>query len=93
MKTEAKITQLYKSPSEFVMATCQLHGNEDDDRFECKIKGDNQYKAQLWQWVKGNWKDGIDCEVEFSDIDSEGMPKDAIIVYIPSFTPILIQPK
>lgn len=59
MKITVLLVQLYKaSEPEYIMGTCHIADKEDDDRFECKIKGDKQYKEQLWQYVKGQW-DGM----------------------------------
>lgn len=82
MKQKVLLTQLYKAPApEYIMGTCHIADNEDDDRFECKIKGDKQYKEQLWQYVSGQWK-GMTCEIEFTDVNSRGIPIDALIIKI-----------
>lgn len=85
MKNDFKLTQLYKTKQpNYMMGTCMLH----DDRFECEIKGDENLKNQLWQFVRGNW-DGLTCRVEFDDIQN-GLPKNGIITSIKGFSPILI---
>lgn len=82
MKQKVLLTQLYKSPApEYIMATCHIIDSEDDDRFECKIKGDKMYKEQLWQYVKGQWE-GMTCEIEFSDVTEKGIPIDAVIILV-----------
>lgn len=93
MKQEFKLTQLYKSSEkEFVKGTCHIHNNEDGCRFECSIKGDRTMKAQLWQWVSGNWNgsQGIPCVVEFTDVNCNGVPTDGVIVSIEGFSTVLI---
>jgi len=82
MKQTVLLTQIYKaSAPEYIMGTCHIADDEDGDRFECKIKGDKQYKEQLWQYVKGQWK-GMSCEIEFSDVTDKGIPIDALITLI-----------
>jgi|GEM_PF-5678442 len=86
MKQTVLLTQLYKtSAPEYIMATCHVADKEDGDRFECKIIGDKQYKEQLWQYVSGQWK-GLECEIEFKDVDSRGVPIDALITKVMSAT-------
>ena len=88
MREQVFLTQLYKSSStELIMATCHVRDTEDDDRFECRIKGDKQYKEQLWQFVKGNWN-GLTCEIEFDDVTSTGAPKHAVIIKVNGFNKI-----
>lgn len=82
MKQIVLLTQLYKVPApEYIMGTCHVADNEDDERFECKIEGDKQYKEQLWQYVTGQWK-GMTCEIEFNDVTEKGIPIDAVITQI-----------
>lgn len=91
MKENFKLTQLYKSSEkEFIKGTCHIHNSEDGHRFECSIKGDYNYKAQLWQWVNGNWNGihGIECEVEFTNVNDVGLPNDGIITKIEDFLAI-----
>lgn len=93
MTQEVILTQLYKSSEkEFIKGTCHVNDGEDGDRFECSIQGDRNYKAQLWQWVNGNWngRHGIPCTIQFSEVTDRGLPTDAVIIKIHNFDPIEI---
>lgn len=84
MKQTVLLVQLYKTSSpEYIMGTCHISDKEDDDRFECRIKGDKQYKEQLWHYVTGQW-DGMTAEIEFTDVNNRGIPIDAVIVEVKS---------
>lgn len=87
MRDKFRLTQLYKSGTEYVMGTCHIHDNEDGDRFECTIKGDESLKDALWQFCENNWfGKGHLVEVEFTDVNSSGLPKDGNIVWIYGFS-------
>jgi hypothetical protein len=91
MEQVFRLTQLYKCTApELIMGTCHIHNNEDDNRFEVKINGDANFKAQLWQWVTGNWngKNGIACKVLFTDVTIEGLPCDGCVTSIEGFNAI-----
>lgn len=90
MKQTVLLTQLYKSAEpNYAMATCHINDSEDDDRFECKIKGDKTYKEQLWQYCSGNWK-GLTCEIEFTEVNSRGIPTDAVITSVKGFNQVYL---
>lgn len=92
MKQNFRLTQLYNraNPTN-IMGTCHIHNNEDDNRFECTIKGDKNLKNQLWQFCEGSWNGntGILCEVEFTDVNSRGLPTDGKIISVDGFNAIL----
>lgn len=88
MKETVLLTQIYKSSEpNFAMATCHINNPEDDHRFECKINGDKSYKEQLWQYCSGNWE-GLTCEIEFTEVNSYGIPTDATIISVKGFHPV-----
>ena len=89
MRDKFRLTQLYKSGTEYVMGTVHIHNNEDGNRFECTIKGDNDLKDALWKFCENNWNGsiGIECEVNFTEVNgTTGLPTDGEIDWIKGFS-------